>query len=193
MAKLKPMKFKTFKWPHNPETYTVEFEKRIIEHEFPDINASEIEYLGLRPRIARGRGVFFGRRAYSTFKKLEKVYKNKTPGKLIHPLWPSFNAVFTKLSLTQEPLPNFVVYEFEFIEHKAVNKVQKVRKVKKKSPPKPKKKARYYVVKKGDNLWNISKKYYGKGILYKKIANANKHLIKNPHLIYPGWKLKIPY
>lgn len=46
-----------------------------------------------------------------------------------------------------------------------------------------------YVVSKGDNLSKIGKKY---GLTWKEIYNANKDLIKNPDLIYPGWKLKIP-
>mgnify|MGYP001336617043 CR=1 FL=1 len=49
-----------------------------------------------------------------------------------------------------------------------------------------------YTVQKGDNLWNIAKKYDGDGSQYTKIYNANKDKIKNPSLIYPGQKLKIP-
>ena len=51
---------------------------------------------------------------------------------------------------------------------------------------------RYYVVKKGDTLWAISKKYYGKPD-YAKIYKANRGIIKNVNLIYPGQKLLIPY
>lgn len=46
-----------------------------------------------------------------------------------------------------------------------------------------------YEVKKGDNLSKIGSKY---GIGWKEIYEANRHLIKNPDLIQPGWKLKIP-
>lgn len=49
-----------------------------------------------------------------------------------------------------------------------------------------------YVVKTGDSLWSIAKKYYGDGSKYTKIYNANKNIIKNPSLIYPGQKLVIP-
>ncbi len=50
----------------------------------------------------------------------------------------------------------------------------------------------YYVVKSGDSLWAIAKKYYGNGAKCNIIYNANKDKIKNPNLIYPGQKLKIP-
>lgn len=49
-----------------------------------------------------------------------------------------------------------------------------------------------YIVKAGDCLWNIAKVYYGDGSKYMKIYDANKGIIKNPGLIYPGQKLVIP-
>ena len=49
-----------------------------------------------------------------------------------------------------------------------------------------------HVVQPGDTLWAIAKKYYGNGAQYTKIYNANKSIIKNPNLIYPGQKLVIP-
>lgn len=61
---------------------------------------------------------------------------------------------------------------------------------KRETSSKPKTKS--YTVKKGDCLWNIAKKYYGNGVQYTKIYNANKGKIKNPNLIYPGQVLTIP-
>ena len=46
-----------------------------------------------------------------------------------------------------------------------------------------------YTVKKGDSLSKIATYY---GIKWKDIFEANKDIIKNPDLIQPGWKLKIP-
>jgi len=57
--------------------------------------------------------------------------------------------------------------------------------------PKPATTSRTYTVKRGDCLWNIAKKYYGKGNQYTKIYNANRDKIKNPNLIYPGQVLTI--
>ena len=46
----------------------------------------------------------------------------------------------------------------------------------------------YYVIKSGD----IAAKYYGKGSLYPRIFAANREVIKNPDLVYPGQKIRIP-
>lgn len=63
---------------------------------------------------------------------------------------------------------------------------------------------RTYTVKKGDCLWNISRKYYGTGVQHTKIYDANKDTIeqwarkygrsssRNGWWIYPGEVLVIP-
>lgn len=62
------------------------------------------------------------------------------------------------------------------------------------TPPKttPTVSTRYYTIQKGDTLWGIATKYYGNGSQYTKIYNANKSIIKNANLIYPGQKIVIP-
>lgn len=52
--------------------------------------------------------------------------------------------------------------------------------------------ARIYVVQGGDSLSKISKKFYGNANSWKRIFEANKDVVKNPDLIQPGWKLRIP-
>ena len=51
-----------------------------------------------------------------------------------------------------------------------------------------------HTVKKGDTLSAIAKRYYGSGAkqYYELIQSANKDLIKDVNLIYPGQVLKIP-
>lgn len=49
-----------------------------------------------------------------------------------------------------------------------------------------------YTVQAGDCLWNIAKRFYGNGMDYTKVAEANKDQIKSPNLIYPGQVLTIP-
>lgn len=46
-----------------------------------------------------------------------------------------------------------------------------------------------YEVVSGDNLSKIGKRY---GVSWKEIYEANRDKIKDPDLIQPGWKLKIP-
>lgn len=46
-----------------------------------------------------------------------------------------------------------------------------------------------YVVKRGDTLWAIARKYLGSGTKYPQIAQENG--IKNPNLIYPGQVFRI--
>src|SRR5436190_10069052 len=53
----------------------------------------------------------------------------------------------------------------------------------------PQAKEEEYEVVKGDNLSKIANKY---GLSWKDIYEANRDQIKNPDLIQPGWKLKIP-
>ena len=48
----------------------------------------------------------------------------------------------------------------------------------------------FYVVRRGDTLWVISKNFLGKGLRFSIIANENG--IENPDLIYPKQKFKIP-
>lgn len=53
-----------------------------------------------------------------------------------------------------------------------------------------------YTVKGGDCLWNIARRFYGDGSVYKKIYEANKAVIDahrgGPNMIWPGDVLKIP-
>lgn len=93
----------------------------------------------------------------------------------------------------------FNLLEYRPYTSKTVNVVikKKIHVIKENNPPRPVStpvaiQTRTYTVKKGDCLWNISKKYYGNGNQYMKIYNANKDKIKKPSLIYPNQVLVIP-
>ncbi len=58
------------------------------------------------------------------------------------------------------------------------------------APPPPEK--QYYTVKKGDYLSKIAKEVYGDAKKYNIIFEANKPMLKDPDLIYPGQVLVIP-
>ncbi|AFL74129.1 peptidoglycan-binding protein LysM [Thiocystis violascens] len=50
----------------------------------------------------------------------------------------------------------------------------------------------FYVIEKGDSLSAIAKNFYGDGGAYSRIFEANREVIKDPNLIYPGQKIRIP-
>ena len=50
----------------------------------------------------------------------------------------------------------------------------------------------WYTVATGDSLSKIAKRFYGDGNRWQKIFDANRDQIKDPDLIRPGQKLKIP-
>jgi nucleoid-associated protein YgaU len=58
------------------------------------------------------------------------------------------------------------------------------------TPPPPEK--QFYTVKKGDYLSKIAKEVYGNANKYNVIFEANKPMLKDPNLIYPGQVLVIP-
>jgi nucleoid-associated protein YgaU len=58
------------------------------------------------------------------------------------------------------------------------------------APPRPEK--QFYTVKKGDYLSKIAREVYGNANKYNIIFEANKPMLKDPNLIYPGQVLVIP-
>ena len=48
------------------------------------------------------------------------------------------------------------------------------------------------VVQPGNSLWRISRRFYGRGIMYTLIFKANNSHINDPDLIYPGQIFKVP-
>ena len=54
------------------------------------------------------------------------------------------------------------------------------------------KKGRTHTVAKGESLSKLARQYYGDVKQWKKIFEANKDILKNPNLIHPGQKLRIP-
>ena len=56
----------------------------------------------------------------------------------------------------------------------------------------PEAESRFYTVKRGDSLSKIAKEFYGNAMKYPEIFEANKPMLKDPNLIYPGQVLRIP-
>ena len=58
--------------------------------------------------------------------------------------------------------------------------------------PEPEPEVQYYTIVSGDTLSKIAKAHYGNAMDYPKIFEANREVIKDPDLIYPGQKIRIP-
>lgn len=50
----------------------------------------------------------------------------------------------------------------------------------------------YYIIKPGDTLSAIAKQFYGDPNKYQAIFEANREVIKDANLIFPGQKIRIP-
>lgn len=60
------------------------------------------------------------------------------------------------------------------------------------APVEKKEETEFYTIKRGDTLSLIAKRYYGNAMKYPVIFEANREVIKNPDLIYPGQVIRIP-
>ncbi|MCW8848529.1 MAG: peptidoglycan-binding protein LysM [Melioribacteraceae bacterium] len=58
--------------------------------------------------------------------------------------------------------------------------------------PAPAPEVEYYTIVSGDSLSKIARKYYGNAMDYPKLFEANREVIKDADLIYPGQKIRIP-
>ena len=83
---LKPMRYKDYTWPHNPETYAVEYRRQVAAHKVP-LGGFCLQDLGRTYRILRGEGTFAGKGAYEEFRTLAEVFDQTGPGLLVHPVW----------------------------------------------------------------------------------------------------------
>ena len=191
--RLKPMRYKDFVWPHNPEIYQVEYRRELRAHKVP-FGGYILQDLGKSYRVLQGEGTFAGEDAYETFCALEQVFAQGGAGILIHPLWPAANAHFVSLQLVEEPLPDYVRYRFAFWEEQSAygsglrtvsaNAETEGAAVHERAETEH----TVYIVKKGDTLWGIAGKF---GVSLAALIQANPQ-IKNPNLIYPGDRVNIP-
>ncbi len=50
----------------------------------------------------------------------------------------------------------------------------------------------FYTIERGDSLWKIASKHYGDGNKWTALFEANREVIKDADLIYPGQQIRIP-
>lgn len=107
------MQFKSFIWPHNPNTFQSHLKRETVVLKYPG-GGYTIQDLGTGGRTLEGKGEFFGTNAYNDFRRLAQVFCEDGAGVLYHPSWGSCTAYFTALQLLQEPQKDYVSYAFTF-------------------------------------------------------------------------------
>ena len=48
------------------------------------------------------------------------------------------------------------------------------------------------IIRRGDTLWSLARRYYGAGIHYRTIFEANRDQIRRPSRIFPGQVFELP-
>ena len=159
------------------------------------------------PKVISIKGEIVGSNAKQILDKIEALHQK---GKLIkyvgqnilnNALITTFdsshpNTIYGGCAFTAE-IEEIRIAKSPLVTKKAVAKKQVTKKTTAvktatKKATKPTTTSKKYKVKRGDTLWDIAKKYYGKGSQYPKIVKANKGKIKNPNKIQAGWSLVIP-
>ncbi|OCN01754.1 hypothetical protein A7X67_01310 [Clostridium sp. W14A] len=159
--RLKPMSYKDYIWQSNPETVTVSREKKVGSYPVPYIG-NALQDLGGASRTVRGAGAFSGSGCAEEFGKLAAVFSEEGAGQLILPDMAPFSAVFSSLTRKGDPRPDYIGYEFEFLEDGSAPEDESVV-----SDP------QVYVCKAGDTLFSVAAAY---GVGVDVLRDANPHI-----------------
>ena len=185
--RLSSMRYKNYTWPHNPETFVVEYRRQMAAHKVP-FGGCVLQDLGVNCRILRGEGEFAGPGAYEEFKALAAVFQEPGAGMLTHPVWRTDRAYFVSLSVTEEPRPDYVRYRFAFCEAGSEGAALKeVSTSAAGGSAAGTAGARYHTVVQGDTLWAIAAR---NGTTVRALCALNPQ-IANPNRIYPGERVRL--
>ena len=186
--KLAAMRYKDYVWPHNPRTYTIDYERSVAAQKVP-FGRYHLQDLGLTRRVMKGEGEFVGPEAYEEFKKLASVFYLSGPGPLVHPVWQAAEVYFVELSLRQEPRADYVSYAFTFWESSTQTDtaIRREELTAGESGSSGTGGGLVHTVAAGETLWGIARDY---GVELTELISRNPQ-IKNPNLILPGEQVTV--
>ena len=75
--RLSSMRYKNYTWPHNPETFVVEYRRQMAAHKVP-FGGCVLQDLGVNCRILRGEGEFGGPMRNS--RRWRRCFRNRERG-----------------------------------------------------------------------------------------------------------------
>ena len=191
--RLSSMRYKSYVWPHNPETFTVEYRRQVAAHKIP-MGGCVLQEMGVTYRVLQGEGEFAGADAYREFERLAAVFQDEGPGLLVHPVWRAEGAYLVALSVTAARGRVSVRDRCVFWEgcggwggsrREGGGTGAVLLPVEETAGDAS---GGTYTVKRGDTLWGIAKRF---GVNLTALIAANPQ-IKNPNLIYPGNEVRLP-
>ena len=109
------MQFKDFVFPHEPSKLEVGAVNRLGVGHCPGYGPV-IQELGVQQRVITGEGAFFGPEAGDQYRRLEELFFQQTPGRLVLPGHTAVTAHFSKLGWLGEGDGQVIRYSFEFLE-----------------------------------------------------------------------------
>ncbi len=170
------MQFNGFTWPNNPSDCRLELKRDVAVHKYPGGGYS-LEEMGASRRVFSGQGEFYGENAYTDIINLIQVYETGGAGLLVHPVVELQQALFTELTLIEEPRANYVAYSFAF-EEDGVTAAQ----------PMTSAGEKVCMVLEGNTLWDIAEQY---GVQVEILLALNPWII-NPNRLTAGKRVVLP-
>ncbi len=111
---MKQLTYKDFIWPVNPERLATDYRRTPIYSEDAQGNPVYLGMSGSRCTV-EGSGEFTGPMALEIFGQLETLMAQTTSGILSLPGGGSVQAYFSRLTMEQDPRPEYVRYSFQFL------------------------------------------------------------------------------
>lgn len=93
------------------------FKKTIAKYDYPYVDGSDLEDMGLEARTVRLKAVFMGEN-YANLSAFIEALKEQGPGEVEHPLFGTFKAVPESVSIRHDERAYFADVDITFIEHK---------------------------------------------------------------------------